>query len=151
MKQAYILQETEGLHLIHTQEATCYSHIGSREVTYHPQIGSREVISHPHIESREVTSHPHTEIREVTSHPHTRSREVISHMHTRSKEREGKVMPGCKTSKLGTSDATSSKAIPPKGFITFPDNSTIWRPSVQLHDPTGDISHSNHRSQMILL
>ena len=54
-------------------------------------------------------------------------------------------------SKPGTSDTTFSKAVPPKGFITFPDNNTIWRPSVQLHEPMGYISHSNHRSQMILL
>lgn len=40
--------------------------------------------------------------------------------------------------------SSSSKARPPKGFITSPNSVTNWGSKVQMHEPMGDISHLNH-------
>lgn len=36
------------------------------------------------------------------------------------------------------------KALPPKGFTTFPTSESRWEPSVQSQDLVGDIPNSNH-------
>lgn len=40
-------------------------------------------------------------------------------------------------------------APPPKGSTRFSNSATKWRPSIQLKEPLGHISHSNHSSHLI--
>lgn len=45
---------------------------------------------------------------------------------------------------------SSSKALPLKGSITFPNSVTCWGPNVQLHQPVGDISHGYYSSEDVI-
>lgn len=44
------------------------------------------------------------------------------------------------------SNISFSKVPHPKSFITSPHSTTIRGPKVQIYEPMGDISHSNHYS-----
>lgn len=45
---------------------------------------------------------------------------------------------------------TSSKSPPPKGSITVPTTASKCGPSVKMHEPMGDISHSNYSTKRAL-
>lgn len=59
--------------------------------------------------------------------------------------RELGLEPGPITNQLcPQSPVPSSQAPSPRGFTVFQKGTVSWEPSVQTHEPVGDVSHSDH-------